>query len=188
MPQIRRLGAMIAIVAAMLLVFSTVAAAHAGPHPTRFGPHGFDSLWIGTTGDDTYTAAEGNRDKVIGRAGDDVLDGSDNKDVVKGNRGDDKMTGGPGSDRVYGGPGADRIAGGAGPDLVVGGLGPDGINGGPGHDLIKSGPGADLIVATDGVRDWIICGRGKDTVRADKVDRVHKSCERVIRVSVDAAE
>jgi hypothetical protein len=183
MPQIRRLGATIALVAAMLMIVSSVAAAHPGHH--RFGPREFDSIWIGTTGPDEYTAAAGNRDKIIGRAGNDVLDGGDKQDVVRGNRGQDAILGGAGSDRIYGGPGGDRIDGGEGPDLILGGYGNDGINGGAGHDLIKSGPGADTIIATDGVRDWIICGRGKDTVRADKVDRVHKSCEDVTRIAAD---
>jgi Ca2+-binding RTX toxin-like protein len=183
MPQVRRLGATIALVAAMLMVFSSVAAAHPGHH--RFGPHGFDSLWIGSNNADVYNAAEGNRDKIIGRAGNDVLDASDKRDVVRGGRGNDAIEGGPGSDRLYGGRGNDRISGGDDPDLIIGGFGADGINGGDGHDLIKSGPGADTIIATDGVRDWIFCGRGKDTVRADKVDRVHKSCENVTRVAAD---
>jgi Ca2+-binding RTX toxin-like protein len=188
MPQIRRLAATTAIVAALLLVFTSVASAHPGPHVKRFGPNGFDSLWVGSTGDDTYTAAEGNRDKIIGRAGNDVLDGGDKRDLIRGNRGKDAIVGGPGSDRIAGGPGQDRLAGGAGPDLILGGLGPDGINGGAGHDLIKAGPGADVVVATDGVRDWIFCGRGKDTVTADTVDRVHRSCEDVTRVSASDSE
>ena len=188
MPQLRRLAATTALVAVLLLVFTSVASAHRGPNPDRFGPHGFDSLWIGSNGDDKYEAAAGNRDKIIGRAGNDYLDGGDKRDLIRGNRGKDSILGGPGSDRIEGGPGQDRIAGGAGPDLILGGFGPDGINGGRGHDLIKSGPGADRIIATDGVRDWIFCGRGKDTVRADKLDRVHKSCEDVTRVALDDAE
>lgn len=188
MPQLRRLGATVAIVAAMLLVFTSVAAANAGPHLKRFGPQGFDSLWIGSNGDDPYEAATGNRDKILGRAGNDTLDGNDRRDVIKGQRGNDSIKGGDGSDRVYGNRGDDRLSGGDGPDVVVGGRGADGINGGDGRDLIKAGPGADVVVATDGQRDWIFCGRGRDTVTADTIDRVHRSCEDVTRVSADATD
>ena len=186
MPQIRRLGAAIAIVAAMLIVFTSVAAAH--PNRDRFRSHGFDSIRIGTTGDDEYTAAEGNRDKIIGRAGNDVLDGNDKRDLIRGNSGNDVILGGLGSDRIFGGRADDRIDGGDQPDLIAGGPGADGINGGAGPDLIRSGWGADTIIATDGVRDWIICGRGRDTVRADTIDRVHKSCEDVTRIATDRTE
>ena len=185
MPQLRRLAATTAIVATLLLVSTSIASAHPG-HP-RFGPAEFDNICIGDAAVDTFPGDEDcttndGRDKFVGRGEADILDGGARRDLIRGNRGKDSILGGPGSDRIEGGPGQDRLAGGAGPDLILGGLGPDGINGGEGRDLIKAGPGADIVIANDGVRDWIFCGRGKDTVTADKVDRVHRSCEDVTRL------
>lgn len=40
--------------------------------------------------------------------------------------------------------------------------------------------GNDLIDARDGERDLVYCGTGRDTVRADRQDVLHR-CERVYR-------
>jgi Ca2+-binding RTX toxin-like protein len=108
-------------------------------------------------------------------------------------------------DYVVGAAGADRIAsegnatllGGAGRDVITGFAergekvvvdggadgdrvktddGDDELTGGPGADALTSGGGRDLIDARDGERDLVDCGRGRDRVRADGVDRV-KRCE-----------
>ena len=64
------------------------------------------------------------------------------------------------------------------------------IVGSDGRDVIRGTGKADHIVARDGndtidVRgggaDVVDCGRGRDVVRADRRDRVGRSCERVIR-------
>jgi len=39
----------------------------------------------------------------------------------------------------------------------------------------------DLILARNGLRDSIVCGRGRDVVIADRVDRVAPDCESVRR-------
>jgi hypothetical protein len=40
---------------------------------------------------------------------------------------------------------------------------------------------AALRRALDGYRDDVRCGRGRDVVTADRVDRVDRDCERVTR-------
>ena len=185
MPQIRHLAATTAIVVTLLLVFTSVAAAHPGKHRP---PRGFDNLWIGTAEADTYTAPDGSRDKILGRAGNDVLTPGDRSDLVRDNRGDDAIEGGEGRDRIHGGLGDDRLSGGEHADRIFGGPGADGINGGTGPDRIRAGLGDDTIVANDGTRDLIDCGPGEDTVTADSRDRISRNCENVTRVSTDAAE
>ena len=181
MPQIRRLATTTAVVATLLLVFTSVAMAK-GP---QFGPHRFDDVWIGTAGADAYAAPDGSRDKLIGRAGDDVLEAGDRNDLVRGNTGDDELYGGDGRDKVNGGAGDDELYGGANPDRILGRTGDDYIDGGTGPDRIKAGAGNDTIVADDGQRDWIDCGPGEDTVTADSRDRIRRNCETVSRVSSD---
>jgi Ca2+-binding RTX toxin-like protein len=53
--------------------------------------------------------------------------------------------------------------------------------GGAGSDRISGGAGNDVIRAKDGTRDVIRCGAGRDTVVADRSDKVRKDCERVRR-------
>ncbi len=182
MPQIRHLAATTAIVVTLLLVFTSVAVAHPGKHRP---PRGFDNLWIGTAAADPYTAPDRSRDKILGRAGNDVLTAGDKSDLVRGNRGNDAVEGGEGRDRIHGGFGADRLSGGEHADRIFGGPGADGINGGPGPDRIRAGFGNDTIVADDGTRDFIRCGPGRDTVTADARDRIARDCENVTRVRTD---
>jgi Ca2+-binding RTX toxin-like protein len=180
MPQIRTLGAASALVAAGVMVLSSVASAHPGPH---FGPATFDNVWVDTEGLDEYKAPEDSRDKIVGLAGDDKLQAGDKRDLVFGNRGKDAIDGGEGRDKIVGGLGGDRLFGGDQADKILGGPGPDGINGGDGRDVIKAGRGNDLIIARDGQRDLISCGKGKDRVRADYRDRVARDCEIVRRAA-----
>jgi Ca2+-binding RTX toxin-like protein len=63
---------------------------------------------------------------------------------------------------------------------VNGGKGSDQIYGGAGRDTMRGGPGRDRIFAVDRTRDVILCGGGRDTVRADRVDRI-LGCESVRR-------
>jgi Ca2+-binding RTX toxin-like protein len=125
-------------------------------------------------------------DLVVGTAATEMLCGLAGADVVTGLAGDDVLFGdqcggrraaGDGDDRVTGGPGNDRLFGAGGADVLTGGPGRDTLNGGPGHDRLAAGPGVDRVNAKDGNRDRIDCGAGRDTVRADRVDRV-KGCER----------
>ena len=64
---------------------------------------------------------------------------------------------------------------------MAGDAGNDTIIGGPGNDVLRGGSGDDTIKAHDGVEDRIYCGKGNDTVSADKVDKVSTDCEHVTR-------
>jgi Ca2+-binding RTX toxin-like protein len=88
--------------------------------------------------------------------------------------GADTLIGNGGDDVLYGGPGNDHLDGGAGNDRLFGDQGSDKLLGGPGNDVIRA-------VDHRNTRDVVRCGAGKDTVFANKNDRVDKSCERVTR-------
>jgi Ca2+-binding RTX toxin-like protein len=151
------------------------------------GGRGADCL-LGGPGNDRILAGGGG-DLVAGGSGNDREAGQSGNDAVLGNGGRDRLSGGGGRDRVSGGGGRDRLSGGAGADIVHGGPGDDHLDGGPGDDRIRTGSGRnvvfaesgdDVIDARNGRRDVIDCGRGRDTVRADRQD-VLRRCERVIR-------
>jgi Ca2+-binding RTX toxin-like protein len=139
-------------------------------------PTGGDDLLNGTDGPDTIFGLGGNdvllgmggNDLLDGGAGDDNLDGAAGKDKLKGQKGDDTLTGGDGNDILIGGPGKDKLNGGRGNDTLTGNAGKDSLVGGPGSDKINS---------RDGVTELVRCGPGKDTVRADKKDRL-SGCEK----------
>jgi hypothetical protein len=134
------------------------------------GGPGADVL-AGASGDDLLAGAAG-ADRLTGSTGDDGLSGGADRDDLRGGSGQDRLNGGPGNDALRGDAGRDRITGGAGNDRIVGGTGSDGIDGGSGNDVISS---------ADKVRDAVNCGPGRDTVKADRRDRVAKTCERVRR-------
>jgi RTX calcium-binding nonapeptide repeat (4 copies)/PA domain/LVIVD repeat len=137
------------------------------------------------------------RDTVRARAGADCVSGGPDSDRLVGQRGRDRLAGNRAADRLFGGPGRDRLIGAqgndglqghGGADRLSGGRGPDRVNGGGGNDRISvggatnrasGGPGNDRISARNGKRDKINCGRGRDTVRADRKDRVAGNCETV---------
>jgi hypothetical protein len=99
----------------------------------------------------------------IGTARADTLRGTALGDLLRGLGGNDRLYGGAGNDRLYGGAGNDRL------------------DGGTGRDLLEGGSGNDTFVARDRARDTIRCGLGRDTVTADRIDRVARDCERVTR-------
>jgi Ca2+-binding RTX toxin-like protein len=180
MPQYRHLSFAVAITAVLLLVLASVATAH--PFHGKWH-RGFDNVWVDRMGDaglNVFTAEPGDRDLIIGRDGDDVLDAGDRRDVVRGNTGNDTITGGSGSDKLRGGRGDDTINGGVHHDRIFGGPGNDTIDGGAGWDLIRAGYGDDTVNSVDRRRDWVRCGPGNDTVTADKRDKVAANCETVI--------
>ncbi len=110
-------------------------------------------------------------DTLIGRAG---------ADRLRGLAGNDRLLGGAGRDRLEGGRGNDTLLGGAGADRLLGGAGNDRLLGGAGRDRFEGGPGNDTIEAADGISETIRCGPGRDTVRADRGDRL-TGCESVSR-------
>jgi hypothetical protein len=110
---------------------------------------GTSSLWAGVSA----------QRPVTGTSKGEVLRGSARADVIRGYGG---------GDRLYGYRGNDLLLGGAGNDVLVGGLGTDRLYGGPGNDRLN---------ARDGVRDFIYCGAGRDTVIRDGRDAVSGDCE-----------
>lgn len=95
----------------------------------------------------------------------DSLSGTKQRDFVCALAGHDLVRTGAGSDTILGGPGRDR--------LIPGG----------GADEVDGGEGNDEVFAADSprARDLIRCGKGRDTVRADRLDAVAADCERVRR-------
>jgi Ca2+-binding RTX toxin-like protein len=106
---------------------------------------------------------------VTGGARGDRLTGNERRNVLIGGDGRDVLVGLSGGDTLDGGPGADRLDGGDGADALAGG---------PGLDLLLGGAGDDRSDARDRHRDGVECGDGRDTVIADRVDRVTADCER----------
>ena len=161
----------------------------------------------GTVRADRILARAGN-DTVDGLAGDDCIDlslgndiawGGPGRDLIRGGSGKDRVSGGPDPDVLSGGPNVDRITAGTGNDVVTGGSsndallgnsgndrvngdsGNDRLNGGAGRDRLSANSGNDKINSRDGQRDRVFCGKGRDRVTADQLDKVSRDCERVSR-------
>jgi Ca2+-binding RTX toxin-like protein len=90
----------------------------------------------------------------------------------------DRINGTSFGDRIEGAGAGDIISGQSGDDCLIGGPGRDRISGDAGFDNIMGGAGADQLFAVDGAYDFINCGRGRDRVRADAMDRTF-ACEKV---------
>lgn len=107
-----------------------------------------------------------------------LLEDGDDRVKIAGFKGSD-MSGGPGNDRIHGGGGDDHLNGGEGNDRIYG-RGSNSVD--RFIDELDGGPGDDVIDARGGrLRDLVLCGDGLDTVKADRRDRVGKTCERVFR-------
>lgn len=99
--------------------------------------------------------------------------GSERRNRLRGTRKADSIFALGGNDVLIGRRGGDCLFGGEGNDLHVGG---------PGRDYMDGEGGNDRFFARDGRRDTIKCGKGRDLVIADRIDRVGRQCERVRRV------
>ena len=93
----------------------------------------------------------------------------------------DELTGSAIDNSVCALAGNDEIHTLGGNDAVDAGSGNDTLDGGKGRDLLLGGDGYDTIFARDGARDRIRCGPQYDLVFADRIDRVSRNCERVLR-------
>ncbi len=110
--------------------------------------------------------------KVMGAAGNDVIEGHNAVDLLRGNQGDDSLSGNGGADRLRGGSGDDAIYGGAGNDFIHGGTGSDTIYGGGGNDVALGGALDDVLYGQDGNdelsgllnHDTLDGGAGSDTL------------------------
>ena len=118
---------------------------------------------------------------LTGTAARDVLSGTLSGELIRAGAGDDRVLGGGGRDCLEGQAGNDVLLGQAGADRLVGGPGADRLVGGAGRNSVSGGRGNDRVNAANGVRDRVDCGRGRDTVTADRADRLH-GCERVRRL------
>jgi Ca2+-binding RTX toxin-like protein len=126
-------------------------------------------------GDDRIDGGDDN-DKLSGGSGDDKLRGDDGRDSLFGGAGKDVLDGGDGRDDLAGGSGNDRLVGGLDADRLFGEGGKDRLVGGGGRNTLDGGDGNDSIEARNGVVDTILCGKGRDRVRADRIDKL-SSCE-----------
>jgi RTX calcium-binding nonapeptide repeat (4 copies) len=93
--------------------------------------------------------------------------------TISGTSGPDRLAGTRGADLIFGRGGGDRLSGLAGGDFLHGGAGRDRIDAGAGDDRVA--------VQTDGSRDSVACGTGRDVVNADLEDAVARDCEIVSR-------
>jgi Ca2+-binding RTX toxin-like protein len=153
-----------------------------------FGHADVDEL-RGEDGNDFLSGGDSS-DRLFGGDGDDVLGGDAGQDRLQGDAdadtlasggGSDLARGGGGGDRIHGGRGGDLLRGGAGRDVIEGGRGPDRVRAGSGTNRLSGGRGDDDLAARNGRADAIRCGPGTDTVRADRIDHVGRSCETVRR-------
>ena len=131
----------------------------------------------GGRGDERINGGDDN-DRLIGGGGMDAIDGDDGRDELFGGFGNDRLEGRHGRDMIAGGVGNDRILGGPDADRLFGEAGKDRIIGGDGRNHIDGGAGNDSIESRNGERDRVVCGKGRDRVRADSIDRLN-GCERV---------
>ena len=135
-----------------------------------------NSVYMGTSGDDTIeisstdnlvvTGGEGD-DKIVTGKGDDILQGGEGDDTLEGKAGADFLEGGEGDDTLSGGRGHDLLQGGKGSDILKGNSGKDTLSGGEGDDTLTGGRGADIFVfapknGKDNITDF--------TVNSDTID------------------
>ena len=147
---------MLALLAALLVTSNDALAARirCKPAPSCEGTEFADSL-SGTQ----------KADKIFGFGGNDEL---------VGNLGDDTLVGGDGNDLIFGESGIDTISGMAGNDRLFGHEGRDIFIGGDNDDYID----AVFFEENFPEKDTIDCGKGNDTVKADRLDTV-VNCEKV---------
>src|SRR3954468_20763676 len=84
---------------------------------------------------------------------------------------------GPYGASLFGGAGDDVLTGGDGADFIQGDYGNDTITGGRGGDQLHAKDGNDRVFANDNGPDVVLCSRGIDRVKIDRVDS-YKACEK----------
>ncbi len=107
-----------------------------------------------------------------------------------GDEGDDQLVGGDGRDILRGGAGRDLMTGRGGADLMIGDDGNDVLRAGLGVDRLFGGADADKLDARDqpAAADAVVaCGKGRDRLTLDRVDRPRTSGCEALRVSASAA-
>ena len=186
-------GALLALVVGVFAAL--VAAQVAGAQEGKGGGPPPSANQIGGTERDELMRGTGGSDVILGRGGDDQLYGFFAPDLIQGGRGKDYVGGGRYGDFLYGNRGPDVITGDGGKDRIFGGVGNDDLYAGfrPGQtvppnsparsDFVSGEDGDDFIDSADapGAPDRVRCGDGRDTVIADREDRIGGSCEVVRR-------
>ncbi|MFS0738102.1 hypothetical protein ABC347_13720 [Sphingomonas sp. 1P06PA] len=117
------------------------------PSGTQRGDQ-FDRAFLGTAGDDLYTATAGALTYANLGAGNDAASGSAFADTLVGGIGNDTLAGNDGIDVLLGGDGNDVLDGGLGDDLITGGAGIDIVNydvATGGADRIDTGTSLDFV-------------------------------------------
>jgi Ca2+-binding RTX toxin-like protein len=153
------------------------------------GPGDDAVLFLGTDGDDTITAPDG--DGQLSTVQETDTYKSIEMFFLRGQAGNDTIASGSGDDTLRGGDGNDVLNGGAGRDFVAGDTGPfagslppssgnDVLNGGTGADAIYGESGNDEITSRDDSADNVSCGSETDSVVADPLDETQE-CETVDR-------
>jgi len=158
----------IALLAALLLFepftpeVRTAALQCGGKRVTILGTPANDRI-VGRAGSDVIYGDSGN-DRILGGAsGNDRICGGPGDDRIEGTKGNDRLYGEAGNDRLDGGRGSDKpILGGAGRDRLLGGRGNDAASGGAGSDYVDGGLGDDLVDGGPSGRDRVIGGHGSD--------------------------
>jgi Ca2+-binding RTX toxin-like protein len=175
---VRRLSLLLAIMGLALVMVTGVAIAdtiNCIVNRGCIGTDGPDTL-NGTSHDDYIQALQGN-DVMYGHKGYDTLDGDSYDARDTSTDGNDRLGGGQTFDDLYGYGGNDKLLGRSGGDFIFA----EESSENEGEDVVRGEEGNDYILARDGVKDTILCGRGKhDTVFFDKggIDTVSNSCER----------
>jgi len=112
-------------------------------------PPSFRDIVLGTSGDDTIAAGDGDDDAcglggldtILGQASNDTIDGGADADMLRGQSGNDTICGREGNDILQGSAGDDLLDGGDGDDDITSAGGIDEIIGGPGKDTIHISSG-----------------------------------------------
>ena len=147
-------------------------------HDRLDGDAGSDALYGDGGQDALYGGADA--DLANGGTGFDEIWGQDGDDRIYGEADSDQLDGGPGDDRIDGGGAADRLIGGRGRDVVLAGGGNDIVSDSGGRNKVSGGSGSDVISVRNGQRDVVHCGKGRDRVSADRVDKL-SGCEKTRR-------
>lgn len=99
--------------------------------------------------------------RILGRDGNDTIEGSNITDLLRGNSEDDLLIGGNGRDTLYGGSGFDALLGEKAKDLLIGNAQEDILRGGSQDDTLRGGLGNDSLFGDEG-SDFVFGGPGKD--------------------------
>jgi Ca2+-binding RTX toxin-like protein len=176
--------------------FATLVAAQVAGAQGRGGAPPPSADRIDGTGRGEVLRGTQESDIIFGFGGDDELYGFRSSDLLRGGPGKDALGGGRYGDFLFGDVGPDVITGAGGKDRIFGGKGNDDLYAGfrPGQpvppdsparsDFVLGEDGDDFVDSADapGAPDRVRCGDGRDTVIADREDKVSPTCEVVRRV------